>query len=195
MGLKAKLKEWYRGKYIPPPEHEPDGSVTIPSPGWYQKPFWAKVTGSLFKFWCANWKWVIPTVIALIALWPLVPNNVRESFHTIPKASAGKFTVAVAFLDKDPDHVVHRQIVRGLEDSRYFQGIAPLPIEKTISLDGADREAATRAGHEKAREYVRKSGADLIIWGEVLGKDVARLFATGGDGGRFLDRSRLVGAL
>jgi len=37
MKLKEKLENWYRGKYIPPPENDPDCPFIVLSPGHYEK--------------------------------------------------------------------------------------------------------------------------------------------------------------
>lgn len=38
-----KIKNWWRGKYIPPPKNDPDSQIVFISPGRYERPFLAKV--------------------------------------------------------------------------------------------------------------------------------------------------------
>ena len=75
MGIKKRLKDWYKGKYIPPPKNDPNSPIIIISIGHYEKPFLARVLEILFKFWLEHWKWNIGTAIALIALFLKVIND------------------------------------------------------------------------------------------------------------------------
>jgi|TARA_R110001592_G_scaffold119690_1_gene323029 hypothetical protein len=69
MDLRNKIKEWYRGEYIPPPENDPNSGLVFISPGHYRKPPLAKVIEVSSKFFMAHWQWVIGTTIALVALY------------------------------------------------------------------------------------------------------------------------------
>lgn len=62
------IKEWYQGKYIPPRDNDPDSPLFIISPGHYEKPFLAKVLQVLIKFWLNHWKWIVGTILAIVAL-------------------------------------------------------------------------------------------------------------------------------
>jgi len=69
MELKRKVKEWYRGKYISPEER----NKKINGPfyvliGSYEKTKSAKLAEILFKFWVNHWKWIVASIIGLIAL-------------------------------------------------------------------------------------------------------------------------------
>ena len=60
-----------------------------------------------------------------------------------------------------------------------------LRFDRQISSDGT--EGSERAGYEQARKYLRRSGAQVLIWGSVLsnGKNNAyRLYWTTSDLGR-----------
>ena len=78
--LKDRVKQWYRGKYIPPPPNDPGSPVVFVSLGHYEQPilakilrFLAKILRSLGKFWMKNWKWIMGTAIALFALiWTII---------------------------------------------------------------------------------------------------------------------------
>ena len=67
----TRLRDWYRGEYIPPPKNNPSSSVFIISPGHYEQPPLAKILRRLGRFWLDHWKWivaaiVVPVVIAVI---------------------------------------------------------------------------------------------------------------------------------
>lgn len=68
MGVWERLKEWYEGKYVPPPSIDPDSSFVIISPGHYEQPLVAKILRVIGNFWLAHWKWIIGTVLAVIAI-------------------------------------------------------------------------------------------------------------------------------
>jgi hypothetical protein len=59
MQIIEKIKEWYRGRYIPPPDNS---YVAFISPH-YDQPILAKALGTIGRFWLAQWKWIVPTVI------------------------------------------------------------------------------------------------------------------------------------
>jgi tetratricopeptide (TPR) repeat protein len=125
-----------------------------------------------FTVW--NWK----RVRAIPGVGPLLLRLVP-----IPKADPSKYSVAVALFENDPKGENHELVRAGLSTAALttFQGIQVLNLERVISPRGADASAAEQAGHAKAREYLRKLGAQALIWGEVLtsGKEsVPRLFWT-----------------
>lgn len=63
-----KLKEWYRGRYIPPEPNDPDSAVFFFSVGHYEQPALAKILGVLGRFCLAHWQWIIGTVLAIIGI-------------------------------------------------------------------------------------------------------------------------------
>ena len=67
--ITERLADWYRGKYIPPPENDPGSSFVIISPGYYEQPWLAKLIGVAWGFYVLHWQWVWSTVIALIGLY------------------------------------------------------------------------------------------------------------------------------
>ncbi len=67
--LRQRLRDWYRGKYVPPPPNYPDSPVFIIPPGHYKQSLFAKLLGTLGRFCLAHWKWVIGATIAVLTLW------------------------------------------------------------------------------------------------------------------------------
>jgi hypothetical protein len=68
MSLIQKIKDWYRGKYVPPPKNDPNSGVVFISPGYYEQPLLAKIIGGLCHFYLKHWQWVIGTMIAIIGI-------------------------------------------------------------------------------------------------------------------------------
>ena len=66
--LITKIKKWYHGKYIPPPENDPNSPLVIISPGHYKQPFLAKVFNQISKFWLSHWQWVLGFFLAIASL-------------------------------------------------------------------------------------------------------------------------------
>ena len=64
-----RLEIWYRGKYIQPPENDPDSPIIIVSAGWYEQPLLAKILGAVWSFYCTHWQWLWSTIIAVISLY------------------------------------------------------------------------------------------------------------------------------
>ena len=63
-----RLREWYRGQYIPPPPNEPDSPIVVISPGHYEKPMLAKCLGAIGRFWLTHWKWIIGIAVAVVGI-------------------------------------------------------------------------------------------------------------------------------
>lgn len=68
MNLVEWLREWYRGKYVPPRPNDPNSSIVMISPGHYEQPVLAKCIGALGRFWLAHWQWIIGTFLAITGL-------------------------------------------------------------------------------------------------------------------------------
>lgn len=68
MTLIEKVKNWYRGKYIPPLPNDPDSPVVFFSIGRYEQPLLAKILGAVGKFWIDHWQWIIGTFLAIVAI-------------------------------------------------------------------------------------------------------------------------------
>jgi hypothetical protein len=68
MKFVKKLKDWYRGKYVPPPTNDPSSGLVFISPGHYEQPVLAKLLGGVVRFYLAHWQWIIATAVAVIAI-------------------------------------------------------------------------------------------------------------------------------
>lgn len=66
MSLGEQIREWYRGKYIPPRPNDPNSPIVVISPGHYEQSLLAKC--ALGRFWLAHWQWIIGTSLAIIGL-------------------------------------------------------------------------------------------------------------------------------
>ena len=66
MSILQKLKEWYRGRYIPP-ENDPNSGLFFIQ-GDYDRPWVARAADLLIRFWLEHWQWIIGTVLAIIAI-------------------------------------------------------------------------------------------------------------------------------
>lgn len=150
--------------------------------------------GEIFRKWVysrfgVNWGFVV--LILLVAAsyafmnwdkvktWPGVIYATRER---IPSADHNRFSVLIAHLEKDTNHEHELLIVEALKE---IEGIQVLSLDRTIPLKGAVPEEMEKRGHEEARNYLRKSGASVIIWGMILkrGSSTAyKLYYTGSKG-------------
>jgi hypothetical protein len=63
-----RIKEWYRGKYIPPPENDPDSPIVIISSGYYKQPFLAEVLKQIGRFWINHWQWILVFLVGVAGL-------------------------------------------------------------------------------------------------------------------------------
>ena len=71
-GISERLANWYKGKYIPPPVNDPNSSIVIISPGYYEQPLLAKMFGAICRFYVSHWQWVWSTGIAALGLYVAV---------------------------------------------------------------------------------------------------------------------------
>ena len=62
------MKNWYRGKYIPPRENDPDSPIYVLSPGHYEQPFLAKILKQIGKFWLRHRQWILGSLIAITGI-------------------------------------------------------------------------------------------------------------------------------
>jgi tetratricopeptide (TPR) repeat protein len=103
-----------------------------------------------------------------ISEWPGVHTVVeRVTQDSIPHATRGTFSVAVAHLDNDRDQEHERLIFAALGQ---FPGIEVLRFDRVITARGDKLKQGSQAGHEQARELIKQAGADAMLWGEVLRK-------------------------
>lgn len=71
MQIIKKIKEWYRGRYVPPPPDDPHSPLVFLSMGHYEQPILARALGTIGRFWLAHWKWIgatiiVPLVVAIV---------------------------------------------------------------------------------------------------------------------------------
>ena len=64
MKVVERIRQWYRGTYIPPPPNDPNAALVFLSMGHYEQPALAKALGIAGRFWLGNWKWIITTALA-----------------------------------------------------------------------------------------------------------------------------------
>ncbi|MFZ0887452.1 MAG: tetratricopeptide repeat protein, partial [Candidatus Binataceae bacterium] len=126
-------------------------------------------------------RWEIKSILDLLVD-PLL-NAFREAVlepilqKPLPKADPNRFAVAVAHLENDQDGKVEGYLREALKNFEEKLGVQPLEFDRTIRLRGQPEEAE-RAGHQQAREYLKKSGAQVLVWGKVLAGGSARLYWT-----------------
>jgi tetratricopeptide (TPR) repeat protein len=92
----------------------------------------------------------------------------RPSHHSLPRPIENRFSVAIAHLEHDTRGELERLIASALSQ---LEGIEIVMFDRTISLEGARPQERIRTGHDQAREYLRSTGVDLVIWGRVLRRD------------------------
>jgi hypothetical protein len=68
INLLAKYKKWYKGKYIPLPEDNPDSSVISFPSGYYKQPILAKSLRQIAKFWRKHWQWMLGFIVTVALL-------------------------------------------------------------------------------------------------------------------------------
>jgi hypothetical protein len=65
MGFGERIKEWYRGRWVPPP---PPGRYLVFTMGHYEQPALARILGVLGRFWLAHWQWIIGTALVIVGI-------------------------------------------------------------------------------------------------------------------------------
>ncbi|MGB8900034.1 MAG: hypothetical protein WCC90_12730, partial [Methylocella sp.] len=113
-----------------------------------------------------------------IAKIPFVPRGIaflRQHAVPVPRAEAGRLTIAVAHLARDNEGLEHERLLR--EQLDHFEGVKTLPLDRTLDTDQPDKKKS----EEEARGLLKKDGADVLIWGSVVslgGKSYMRLYWT-----------------
>ena len=92
-----------------------------------------------------------------------VPNQAP-----LPKADSQRFVVALAHLEHDKNQE-HERLIR--EVLKNFEGVQLLQFDRTISLEGTEPEESEKKGHAQAQQYLKDSGAHVLMWGLVLSHD------------------------
>jgi hypothetical protein len=92
----------------------------------------------------------------------------------IPLASVDHLTIAVARLANDKDREHETLLV---DELGHFEGVETRSIGRAVGPEGLDKKKA----EEEARGLLKKTGADVLIWGSVItlgGKSAMRLYWT-----------------
>ncbi|MBF0143999.1 MAG: tetratricopeptide repeat protein [Magnetococcales bacterium] len=95
----------------------------------------------------------------------------------LPRAKPGHYTVAVARLGNDPGNAQRAALVQYLSEFGESPAdgkvggslVDALVIEREVELpsDGS-RNDNVETGHKKARDLLGQTGADVLLWGEVI---------------------------
>ena len=64
MKVAERIRQWYRGTYVPPLPIDPNAVLVVLSTGRYEQTALARALGVAGRFWLGNWKWIITTAIA-----------------------------------------------------------------------------------------------------------------------------------
>jgi len=120
--------------------------------------------------------------LALWLGWPLFAdsfavNALYELIDPLPKASQERFTILVARFERDENHQLEELL---LEDLNEIQGIKVIQLRRTISTT-SDSEESERNASQKARYYLKQTGAQVLLWGraiEVGGSGIIVLYCT-----------------
>lgn len=70
--LKDKFDDWYGYKYVQPDRDEDSGVVFI---GHFERHWTADAVSAVLKFIEAEWKWIITTLLAIIAILVALPTG------------------------------------------------------------------------------------------------------------------------
>ena len=113
-----------------------------------------------------------------IAKIPFVPGVIAflcQHAVPVPRAEAGRLTIAVAHLARDNEGLEHERLLRDQLD--HFESVKTLPLDRTLDPDQPDKKKS----EEEARGLLKKDGADVLIWGSVVSsgdKSYMRLYWT-----------------
>lgn len=136
-----------------------------------------------------HWGWAAAAGVGLLILLFLVVRNWKElrelpgvrqlcdvwSRRRLPKADPYMFTILVARLAGDPDRKHEDNVLQVL---REFTGVVARPIDRAPRLKTPAGDAEIQAGREWARNILARTGADVLLWGQVLSpgnKDIPQL--------------------
>ena len=95
-------------------------------------------------------------------------------------APTGHLTIAVVHLEDDKDREQEKLLLDGL--SHDFVEVDTLPVDRIVEWpDSGTEQARKKEAEANARDLLKKTGADVLIWGSVIslgGKSAMRLFWT-----------------
>jgi tetratricopeptide (TPR) repeat protein len=128
---------------------------------------WGQIAvGVLILVWLCLWFWQhieqMPLIDAMVSWF----NTQVVELWPLPKAKPEFFTVAVARLENDDEKGdMESTISQDLRDLKKSNGIAVLEFHRTITADSDDDVCA---GQAIAQKWLKKSGAQVLVWGKVL---------------------------
>ena len=96
----------------------------------------------------------------------------------LPKVDPNYFTVLVAHLENDKEREIENLIIESLSE---LKGIQLRQLDRNILIRDEYAEKTEQKGHEQARVYLQKTGAQILIWGTVIkasGKSLPKLYWT-----------------
>ncbi len=96
----------------------------------------------------------------------------------LPQADPNTFAVLVAHLENDKEKEIENLMIESLKE---LKGIQLLRLDRHMRVSGTNPEQAEQEGHKQAREYLQKTGAQVLIWGTVIkasGKSLPKLYWT-----------------
>jgi hypothetical protein len=67
--ITEKIKNWYRGKYVAPPDNDPESGLVFVSPGHYEPSLSAKIVKALIQFWLNHWKFILGFSVSVAGLY------------------------------------------------------------------------------------------------------------------------------
>lgn len=70
--VRHKLRVWYRGTYVPPPDNDPNSHVVFIGCSIYVQPRLARFMGAVIAFYFRHWQWVWSTVLGIAGLYVAV---------------------------------------------------------------------------------------------------------------------------
>jgi len=118
---------------------------------------------------------VIGILVDLPDLLPTDPSVARETKKpswATPRASGERLAVVVAQLELDSADEFQTLLIEGL---REIQWVEVLAVDEVITSSGPEPERTVKDGHNQAREILARSGADVMLWGKVLGLEGNKL--------------------
>jgi tetratricopeptide (TPR) repeat protein len=130
--------------------------------------------------------WFVVVILALLAgAWAASQTDAVRwigralSSWPLPNADTGRFSILVAELEADDATNTNQRLV--LEALRELPFVQVLRLPRRISSAGLDASTAELEGHNRAKGYLRRTGATVALWGIVLrheGKESLKLYWT-----------------
>ena len=105
-----------------------------------------------------------------------------EVTNPIPQARSGYFTVGIVVIRGDTQGEIHKTIARSLSDFKDLGSIDIMTIPRVIDPVHQIIKTQDSLGNVQANQYLIESGADILVWGDVLEGGSARLQLVYGNG-------------